>query len=143
MLGDRHQDRKTEEPLTVDANLEQDLFSVERCVQAYLEDGTEHRRQELLTALEQLDDQTQSSDAFSENVLGSGALGYATKFSVIGETNTNPIAEEVPAAVFQAQIALVKAAKVAVAGQTVGGLAELHEANSALAGARAETESGR
>jgi hypothetical protein len=141
MFGHGSKYRHAEErSLAVDTTLEGDLTDVEQSIQSFLANPTENRRKELRTVLEQLDDQTDSSDYFSENVIGSGALGYATKFSVIGETSPNPIAEDVPATVFQAQIALVKAAKDAVVEQTESRLIALRKANEALETLRALTK---
>ncbi len=138
MFG-RHGKQRTaeEQDLAVDAHLEQDLWAAEQSILSYLADPGESRRQDLLSALERLDDQIDLSDAYDSNIVGSGAIGLATKFSVIGETSSYPISEEVPSAEFQAQQVLIKAAKGAVSQPGSETLAALRTASAALTALRA------
>jgi hypothetical protein len=123
-------------PISVDATLEGDIAQVEQSVADYLGDPTDESRQRLLAALEGLDAQTDQSDAYGESAIGSGALGYASKGEVIGETSIDSVVDEVPSAELTAQFELVKAAKEEVRGQTPATFAALQTASTALAGAR-------
>ena len=100
-----------------------------------------HRRSHvgsLLAALEALDAQTAQSDAYGASIIGSGALGYAWKGDVLGETSLDPLVDEVPSAELAAQFELVKAAKAEVRGPTPATFAALQAASTALAGTRHE-----
>lgn len=131
MFG-RHK-RHHEEDVAVDATLELDLGSVEEAIEAYLQDPSDERRKALLAVLERLDQHLHDSDAYESSTITSGALGYADKGAVLGETTNASAAEEVPESVFQAQIALIKAAKREVSGATPETLADLRTAHQALA----------
>jgi hypothetical protein len=122
-------------PISVDATLEGDIARVEQSVAHYLGDPTDESRQLLLAALEGLDAQTEQSDAYGESVIGSGALGYASKGEVLGETSIDSVVDEVPSAELTAQFGLVKAAKEEVRGPTPATFAALQAAHAALAGA--------
>jgi hypothetical protein len=124
------------ENVSVDAILELDLGTVEQSVEAYLEDPSLALRHELLAALERLDQHIDRSDAYESSVIGSAALGYSAKGSVIGETSTSSPAEDIPEAVLRAQTALIKAAKREVTGPTSDTFADLRAANQALAAVR-------
>jgi hypothetical protein len=137
MFG-RHK-KKADGPETrvsVDATLEGDIANVEQSVGGYLHDPTDDSRRSLLAALEALDAQTAQSDAYGESIVGSGALGYAWKGDVLGETSLDPVVDEVPSAELAAQFDLVKAAKAEVRGPTPATYAILQAANMALADAR-------
>ena len=67
-----------------------------------------------MVALEKLEDQTDRSDAYKESVIGSGALGYASKGEVFGETSIDSVVDDVSSAELNAQLELVKAAKIEV-----------------------------
>jgi hypothetical protein len=138
MIHDRHADREHPEDgeADVDVHLEQDITMVQQATDAYLGAPGERQRQALLSALESLDRRTAASDAYEESVVGSAVFGTSSKGSVIGETGSNPIAEEVPASVFRAQIDLVKAAKAAVTGPSPSSLEGLRAASAALASAQ-------
>lgn len=123
-------------PISVDATLEGDIAQVEQSVADYLGDPSDASRQVLLAALEGLDAQTDLSDAYGESVIGSGALGYASKGEVLGETSIDSVVDEVPDAELTAQFELVKAAKEEVRGPTRATFAALQSASTALAGAR-------
>ena len=69
-------------------------------------------------------------------MIGSGALGYASKGEVLGETSIDSVVDEVPSAELTAQLDLVKAAKEEVRGPTPATFAALQSASAALAGAR-------
>ena len=69
-------------------------------------------------------------------MIGSGALGYASKGEVLGETGIDSVVDEVPSAELTAQFDLVKAAKEEVRGPTAANLAALRSASRALAEAR-------
>jgi hypothetical protein len=137
MLG-RHKKNADggDERISVDATLEGDIDRVEQSVADYLGSPTDESRQLLLAALEALDDQTDQSDAYGESVIGSGALGYASKGEVFGETSIDSVVDEVPNAELTAQLGLVKAAKEEVRGPTPATFAALQSASAALAGAR-------
>ena len=124
------------EPISVDATLEGDIDRIEQSVADYLDAPTDESRRLLLAALEGLDAQTEQSDAYGESVIGSGALGYASKGEVLGETSIDSVVDEVPSAELTAQLDLVKAAKEEVRGPTSGTFAALRAASAALAGAR-------
>ncbi len=133
MLGDHEKQSPNEEATTpVDAVLEADLARIERSIAAYLLDTTEARRQSLLAVLKELDDQTDQSDAYEDSIVGSAAWGYASKGAVLGETSTAPVVDEVPDALLEAQVALVKAAKNEVRGPSADTLAALRSASAAL-----------
>jgi hypothetical protein len=125
-----------DENISVDATLEGDIARVEQSVNHYLGDPTDESRQLLLAALEGLDAQTEQSDAYGESVIGSGALGYASKGEVLGETSIDSVVDEVPSAELTAQFDLVKAAKEEVRGPTPATLAALQSASTALDDAR-------
>jgi hypothetical protein len=125
-----------DERISVDATLEGDIAQVEQSVARYLGDLSHESRQLLLEALEALDARTEQSDAYGESVIGSGALGYASKGEVLGETSIDSVVDEVPTAELTAQLDLVRAAKEEVRGSTPATLAALRSASTALADAR-------
>jgi hypothetical protein len=122
--------------ISVNAILEGDIAQVEQSVADYLINPTDDSRRSLQAALERLDAQTDQSDAYGESVIGSGALGYASKGEVLGETGIDSVVDEVPSAELTAQLDLVRAAKEEVRGPTAANLATLRSASSALAGVR-------
>lgn len=132
-----------EEPVQVDAALEGDVARVEQSVAEYLHDPTDATRGSLLAALEALDDQTDRGDAYHESVIGSGALGYASKGEVLGETGIDSVVDEVWSTELQAQVAMVNAAKNEVRGPTADTLAALQSASAALAATRDPGSGGR
>jgi hypothetical protein len=123
-------------PVQVDATLEGDIAEVEHAAAAYLEDPTDAARQQLLGALDALDAQTDQSDAYGQSVIGSAALGYASKGEVLGETSLDSVVDEVPSAELSAQLALVKAAKDEVRAPSPASCEALRAASAALEGAR-------
>ena len=122
--------------ISVNATLEADIAQVEQCVADYLRDPADDSRRVLLAALERLDARADQSDAYGESVIGSGALGYASKGEVLGETGIDSVVEEVPSAELTAQLDLVRAAKEEVRGPTAANFVTLRSASSALAEAR-------
>lgn len=131
------------ERIRVDAALEVDLARVEQSVVEYLQGPTDAARQMLVVALEALEEQTDRSDAYEESVIGSGALGYASKGEVLGETNIESVVDEVSSSELHAQVTLVQAAKNEVRGPTPDTLALLQSASAILAAARDRASGGR
>jgi uncharacterized protein YbaA (DUF1428 family) len=128
--------------LLVEATLESDIAQVEQSVTDYLADPTAASRHSLLTVLERLTAQTDQSDAYERSVIGSAAVGYASKGEVLGETSIDPVVDEVPSGEFTAQSDLVKAAKEEVRGPTAATFASLQAADAALAEVRNRGASG-
>jgi hypothetical protein len=122
--------------VAVDVALEQDVRAAEESIDAYLGEPSAERRHQLLEVLQQLDQQIDLSDDYQNGIIGSAAVGYASKGSVFGETSSASAAEEVPEAELVAQIALIKAAKREVTTPTPATLADLRAARQALATAR-------
>jgi hypothetical protein len=141
MFG-RHEkhDPAEEKELAVDVNLEQGIGAAEQSIESYLANPGEGQRKDLLVVLERLDSRIDLSDSYDSSIIGSAAFGLATKFSVIGETGSHPMAEEVPSAEFQAQVTLVKAAKGAVVRPNSDTMAALQTARAALAALRAHDQ---
>jgi len=131
------------ERIQVDVALESDLGRVEQSVADYLKDPTSTTRQSLVAALEELDDQTGQSDAYEGSVIGSGAVGYASKGEVLGETSIDSVVDEIPSAELNAQVALVMASKDEVRRPTPDTLAALHSASATLAATRDQGAAGR
>jgi hypothetical protein len=125
-----------EERVQVDAALESEVTRVEQSVAEYLRVPTDTARRSLLGTLETLDDQTEQSDEYEGSVIGSGAVGYASKGEVIGETNIDSVVDEIPSQELHAQIALVQAAKNEVRAPTTETFAALQSAHAALAATR-------
>ena len=125
-----------QDEVVVDATLASDLDAVEVSIAAYLRDPSAALRNQLLVALEVLDEQINQSDAYESSVVGSGALGVSTKGSVVGETSATSIAEEIPEAEWQAQTVLIRAAKQEVTTPTSDHFAALGAAHRALAAVR-------
>jgi hypothetical protein len=141
MFG-RHKKQASGEAVqvSVDAALEGDIEQVEQSVAEYLRDPTDQARGSLLAALEGLDAQTDQGDAYRESVIGSGALGYASKGEVLGETGIDSVVDEVLSTELAAQFDLVKAAKAEVRGPTTTTFAALQAASAALADVRKEEQ---
>ncbi len=138
MFGSQRHRAHQEQELAVDATLESDLVGVEALIEAYLKDPSVGPRTQLLAALEHLDQHIDASDRYEGSIARSGAWGYASKGSVIGETSDTPIVEEVPGGEFQAQTVLIKAAKREVSTPSAASLAELRAANEGLAAYRGQ-----
>jgi hypothetical protein len=131
------------ERIQVDLALESDLARVEQAVADYLKDPTGATRQSVLAALEKLDDQAGQSDAYEGSVIGSGAVGYASKGEVLGETGIDSVVDEIPSSELHAQVVLVTAAKDEVRRPTPHTLAALRSASDALAAKRDQGAAGR
>jgi hypothetical protein len=126
--GQENRDQPEQE-VDVDRVLEDDICAVEEAVDRYLGNVTDELRQELLSTLESLDEQTALGDAFH----GRRGVPFQLSPSVVGATSYSPIAEEVPSPEFEAQVALVKAAKQEVLRHSPETLAELSSAAAAVA----------
>jgi hypothetical protein len=135
MFRRRKQETGEGEVVAVDATLEFDLGSVEASIVAYLKDPSVILRNQLFAGLERLDQHIDNSDTYDSSVIGSAAIGYSDKGSVIGETSGHSAAEEVPESVLRAQMALVKAAKREVTAPTPDTFAGLTVAHQALVAA--------
>ncbi|HEY1443632.1 MAG TPA: hypothetical protein VGF51_01940 [Acidimicrobiales bacterium] len=116
----------------MDATLASNLASVEQSIDVYLKDPSVDLRTKLLDVLERLDAQIDRSDAYENSVIGSAALGYSSKGSVIGETSSASAAENISEPVLLAQTILIKAAKREVTTPTPETLADLRTASQAL-----------
>jgi hypothetical protein len=131
MLGRRAKGQPGhEEEVDVDLDLERDIAVVEQAVESYLQNPNEGLRKDLLSALEELDAQLAQGDDYR------GRLVYpfaAPETSIVGATSPSSAGQEIPAAEFQAQVALVKAAKKAVTRLTPENLANLRAVRDALA----------
>ena len=144
MFGRRH----PEQPagggeLPVDYQLEQGIAVVEVALGTHLEHPGDDSRRDLLRALELLDQQIDQSDSYDANNIRSARYGTAPRSAVIGETRLSPLVQPVPSVEFQAQIALVKAAKREVTIPTPDTLSDLRAAAGALAAVRATGQEGR
>lgn len=106
---------------------------VQQAADAYLNNPSQVLLQELLAALEALDQQTAAADAYQANVSGSAVFGFSPKGSVIGETGQYPLAEKLPGSVLRAQIILVNAAKAAATKPGPTSFDTLRAASLALA----------
>ena len=135
MFRRQKQETHEDEDVAVDATLELGLGSVEASIEAYLKDPSVIVRSQLLAGLERLDQQIDDGDAYGSGVIGSAAIGYSDKGSVIGETSSHSAAEEVPDSVWRAQTALIKAAKREVTAPTPETLVDLTAAHQALVAA--------
>jgi len=124
----RSDDQEQGAPVDVDLVLERDIEGVERAVGRYLDGLTEELRKELMARLEALDDQTYLADAY----MAKGVPVPRVSPSVIGATSYGSIAEHLPGSEFEAQVALVKAAKSVVIRLTPESVAELRAAYSVL-----------
>jgi hypothetical protein len=117
-----------EQEVDVDVTLERDISAVEQAVENYLQNPDDSLRKDLLAALEELDAQLADGDAYHAQV-----RIVAPESSVVGATSNSSVGEELPATEFQAQVALVRAAKNAVTRLTPDSLADLRAASEALA----------
>jgi hypothetical protein len=139
MFGHHDKDRpEGGQELAVDAHLEQDVGAVEQAIGAYLQDPADGPRRQLLGVLEQLDDQVAQGDAYDASGARFPVFGGAPRGTALGETGPYPIVEEVPGAEFEAQVALVKAAKNEVTAPSPGTLGALRSAWATLAAVRGQ-----
>jgi len=138
MFGRQEHQTDEDQEVSVDATLELDLGTVEQSIEAYLKDPSVELRNELLAVLEHLDQHIDRSDAYESSVIGSAAIGYSSKGSVIGETSSFSPAEDIPASVLRAQTVLIKAAKQEVTAPTPDTFADLCTANQELSAERSK-----
>ncbi len=130
-------DRKVE----VDEGLESRLVDVESAVVTYLVRITNVSRDNLASMLQALDTDTSASDAFRTHLnavatlTGMAGLGTSS-LDVIGQTSKFPVVNQVPLPVFQAQVALVRAAKSEIRDSSPETLNDLESANEQLASMR-------
>ncbi len=117
----------------VEVHLEWDIEAVEQAVAKFLEVGGDASRQALLEALETLDSQIDRSDTYEDSIVDSPVFGIASKGSVLGETSSHPLSEEVPDRVVRAQVDLVRAAKDVIRDPSPATLEALRTANASLA----------
>jgi hypothetical protein len=116
----------------VDATLAQYLRTLESEVDLYLQHPTSEHRQALHEVLARLDAQTADSDAWIAGVTDTASWGVDAKGTVIGETGSFPIAEDVPSAELNAQIELAKAARQVVQNDDPQSVRALTQARAAL-----------
>jgi abortive infection bacteriophage resistance protein len=138
MFGRKEHQGDEDEEVAVDATLASNLASVEQSIDVYLKDPSVDLRTKLLDVLERLDAQIDRSDAYENSVIGSAALGYSSKGSVLGETSSASAAENISESVLLAQTILIKAAKREVTTPTPETLADLRAASQALAAERSK-----
>jgi hypothetical protein len=135
----RHQDKEVPgnavpSEAAVDVRLEWDIEAVQKAIEAFLQSQSDITRKALLAQLEKLDNQIDLSDTHASSIVGSPIFGRAPKGAVLGETGSHSMAEEVPSAVVQAQIALVRSAKTTIRDPSPTAFGELRAANDILAG---------
>jgi hypothetical protein len=122
--------------MAVDVQLEDHIRTIEGLVGGYLQNPQdEAARQALLTELEEFDDQTARADAYS-NFRAVLVRYQVPRSPLIGATSDTSIGEDVPGAEFQAQVALVKAARNAIRDTTAEAQSALRRANDELAEVR-------
>jgi hypothetical protein len=122
---------RPDQEVDVDRVLETDIWGVEQAVDNYLENSTDASAQDLMAALECLDDRLTLCDAYHARF-----RMLQTSSRVVGATSLNPIAEDIPGPEFLAQVALVKAAKQEVLHRTTETSADLRAAADAVAAFR-------
>ena len=136
-FGRRKRDGASQDQvMAVDVQLADHIREIEGLVAGYLRSPQdEATRQALSAELDELDDQTARADAYgnSRSVL----VRYQVPRSwVIGAASDTSTAEDVPGAEFEAQVALVKAAKNAIRDTTAEAQSALQRANDELAEVR-------
>jgi hypothetical protein len=121
---------------------EDDLLEIETLVAAYLERFDDDRRAALVAGLERLDERIERSEAFDSNSSVGFAFGSAPRIAIVGEVTDNPVVEEILPAVFQAQVALVRAAKDEIREPSPRALDAMRSASAALLEIRSVGSSG-
>lgn len=142
-MGDLNESTRPRDDRTVevDEGLEARLVDVETAVVTYLVRITDVSRDHLTSVLHALDSDTSASDAFRSHLnavatlTGMAGLGTSS-LDVIGQTSKFPIVNQVPLPVFQAQVALVRAAKAEISDPSAETLGALESANDGLAAMR-------
>ncbi len=137
LLFGRHRDHEPAQntEADVEVHLEWDIDAVQQAVTAFLENSSDGSRRSLVAVLDRLDDQIDLSDSYAASIVGSPLFGQAPKGDVLGETSSHPMAEEIPGAVLRAQVALVRAAKIAVRDPSPNTLEDLRTCSASLAAA--------
>jgi len=136
--SNQSQDGRTVE---VDEGLEARLVDVESAVVTYLVRITIASRDNLDSILQALDAGTSASDAFRTHLnavatlTGMAGLGTSS-LDVIGQSSKFPVVSQVPLPVFQAQVALVRAAKSEIRDSSPETFTALESANEQLASMR-------
>ncbi len=128
--------------MAVDVQLEDSIRDIEGLVGGYLRSPQdEATRQALLAKLKKLDDQTARADAYSDS--RAVAVRYQVPRSwLTGATSDTSTGEDVPGAEFKAQVALVKAARVAIRNPTTEAQSALRRASDELAEVRRREAAG-
>lgn len=136
--SNRPRDDRTVE---VDEGLEAGLVDVESAVVSYLVRITDASRDSLASALQAIDAETSASDDFRSrlnavaSLTGMAGLGTSS-LDVFGQTRRFPVVNQVPLPVFQAQVALVRAAKSEIREPSPATLDALESTNEQLAAMR-------
>lgn len=136
--SNRPRDDRTVE---LEEGLEALLVNVESAVVSYLVRITDASRDDLASVLQALDADTSASDAYRSQLnavatlTGMAGLGTSS-IDVIGQTSKFPVVSQVPLPVFQAQVALVLAAKSEIRDPSPETLDALEAANEKLASMR-------
>ena len=135
--------RDGDQPVAVDEGLEQAIEGVEAAVDAYLDTASSDRRDALVSAIGHLDELVALGDdyTFRRTTTGWGS-GVSPGASVLGARDSTPIAEELPTRVLQAQLALVRWAKDALADGGPTAWEALRSAAQDLTSARTLTADG-
>jgi len=128
--------------IAVAVQLEDCIRTIEGLAGGYLRSPQDQAtRQALEAELDKLDDQTARADAYSN--FRAVLVRYQVPRSwLIGATCDTSTGEDVPSAEFQAQVALVKAAKNAIRDTTAEARSALQRANDELAEVRRREAGG-
>jgi hypothetical protein len=134
----RDEDTKPEErEIDVSHELEYDLSYVEQAIDEFLDTFSDSARNAMRVSLEHVDELCEASDIYQRRF----SIPYPRpRSSVVGATSLNPIVEEVPGSIFEAQVDLVKAAKHVLAKTTAESLADLRSAVTTLKEMRGPSE---
>ena len=139
MVGRDERGQHRDDGLTVDATFEERLHEIEAAAADYLARPLDDRRAALQTRLEQLDEQIERSEVFDANSPLTTAFGSVPRLAIVGDTTDHPVVEQVLAAEFKAQVALVRTAKDEVRSPSPRSLEALRSACAALLDARSQS----
>jgi Arc/MetJ-type ribon-helix-helix transcriptional regulator len=129
--------------MAVDVQLEDHIRKIEGLVGDYLRSPQDEAiRQTLVAELEKLDDQTARAHAHNNIKLLLTRYQLPQRSLLIGATSDVSIGEDVPSPEFQAQVALVKAARNAIRDTTAEAQSALQSANDELAEVRRREAGG-